>query len=62
MALSTTLLSHPKHKHQQDLARIIPYLVFPHFDAVTQSQPDPKLSPAHPVFSLDILYYRDPAV
>ena len=62
MVLSTSLLSLPKHKHQQDLARIIPYLVFPHFAAAIQSQPDPKLFPVHPVFSLGILYYHDPAV
>lgn len=62
MMLSTTLLSYPKHKHQQDLATIIPYPVFLHFDAAIQFQPDPKLSPVHPVFSLGILYYHDPAV
>lgn len=62
MVPSTSLLSIPKQKYQQDLARIIPYLVFPHFAAAIQSQPDPKLFPVHPVFSSGILYYHDPAV
>lgn len=62
MVLSTSLLSLPKHKYQQDLARMLPHLAFPHFAAAIQSQPDPKLFPVHPVFSLDILYYHDPAV
>lgn len=62
MVLSTSVLSLPEHKQQQDLARVIPYLVFPHFAAAIQSQPDPKLFPVHPVFSLGILYYHDPAV
>lgn len=62
MVLSAGLLSLAKHKDQEDFARIILYLEFPHFAAAVQSQPDPKLSPVHPVFSLGILYYRDPAV
>lgn len=57
---SRNLFCLPNHKHQQDLGRIIPYLVFPHFAAAIQSQPDPKLFPVRPVFSLDILYYHDP--
>lgn len=62
MVLSTSLLSVPKRKHQQDLARVISDLAFPRFAAAIQSQPDPKLFPVHPVSSLGILCYRDPAV
>lgn len=62
MVLSAGLLSLAKHKDQEDLGRIVPYLVFPHFAAAIQSQPDPKPSPVHPVFSSGILYYHDPAV
>lgn len=62
MVLSTSLLSLPIYKNQQDLARKIAYPAFPHFAAAIQSQPDPKLFPVHPVFSLGILYYHDPAV
>lgn len=62
MVLSTSLLNILKEKYKQDLIRKIPYLVFPHFAAAIQSQPDPKLFPVHPVFSLGILYYHDPAV